>query len=127
MVKPFSLPASSSGFARATWADVEPFYAELATRPIGLDTVEAWLADWSRLEELLSEAAARAMIAYTVETENPTREADHLRFSTEVLPRADEESVRLAKRLLGLGYTRAAEFRDWHRPAAPHAPRLCPG
>jgi oligoendopeptidase F len=107
MVKPFVLPASAAAFAQASWADIAPFYGELATRPISLDTVEAWLADWSRLEELLSEAAARAMIAYTVETEDPKREADHLRFSTEVLPRADEESVGLAKRLLDLGYTRA--------------------
>ena len=107
MVKSFTLPATSTAFAQATWADIEPFYAELAARPISLDTVEAWLADWSRLEELLSEAAARAMIAYTVETEDVKREADHLRFSTEVLPRADEEGVRLARRLLELGYTRA--------------------
>ncbi|HEV8125376.1 MAG TPA: M3 family oligoendopeptidase [Gemmatimonadales bacterium] len=107
MVKPFVLPASAAAFAQASWADIAPFYGELAARPISLDTVEAWLADWSRLEELLSEAAARAMIAYTVETEDPKREADHLRFSTEVLPRADEESVGLAKRLLELGYTRA--------------------
>ena len=107
MVKSFTLPATSTAFAQATWADIEPFYAELAARPISLDTVEAWLADWSRLEELLSEAAARAMIAYTVETEDVKREADHLRFSTEVLPRADEEGVRLARCLLELGYTRA--------------------
>lgn len=107
MVKPFALPASSEAFAQVSWVDIEPFYRELATRPISLDTVESWLADWSRLEELLSEAAARAMIAYTVETENGEREADHLRFSTEVLPKADEAGVRLARRLLELGYTRA--------------------
>jgi oligoendopeptidase F len=103
----FALPPSAAGFARATWADVSPFYQELANRPLGLENVEAWLGDWSRLEELLSEAAARAMIAYTVETENADREADHLRFSTEVLPKADEEGIRLARRLLELGYTRA--------------------
>lgn len=101
------LPSSSEAFARATWADIKPYYDALANREIRLDTVEAWLGDWSRLEELLSEAAARAMIAYTVETENAEREADHLRFSTEVLPQADEESVRLARRLLDMGYTRA--------------------
>ncbi|MEP7326602.1 MAG: M3 family metallopeptidase, partial [Gemmatimonadota bacterium] len=107
MAKPFALPATAEAFAQASWADIEPFYGELAARPISLDTVEAWLADWSRLEELLSEAAARAMIAYTVDTESAEREADHLRFSTEVLPKADEEGVRLARRLLELGYTRA--------------------
>ncbi|MEO8201236.1 MAG: M3 family metallopeptidase, partial [Gemmatimonadota bacterium] len=102
----FSLPETPGDFAQATWAQVAPYYDALATRPLDVNNVEAWLKDWSRLEELVTEAAARAMIAYTVNTDDREREADHLRFSTEVLPRMDEESVRLARRLLELKYTR---------------------
>lgn len=69
-------------------------------------SVEPWLADWSRLEALVTEAAATAMIAYTVATDDRERETNHLRFSTEILPRMDEEGVRLARRLLELGYNR---------------------
>jgi oligoendopeptidase F len=100
------LPATPADFARANWADVAPYYEELATRPLDPAGVESWLMQWSRLEELLTEAAATAMIAYTLNTDDASREADHLRFSTEILPRMDEESVRLARRLLDLGYTR---------------------
>ena len=97
-----------------------PYYEALATRPLDRGTVEPWLAEWSRLEELLTEAAATAMIAYTLDTDDRVRESNHLRFSTEILPRMDEESVRLARRLLDLGYERPDLDDD---AAAVSAPR----
>jgi oligoendopeptidase F len=60
------------------------------------------------LEELVTEAAAQAMIAYTIDTADADKEADHLRFSTEVLPRMEERSVELARRLLESGYSTPA-------------------
>lgn len=102
-----TLPDSPKDFAHATWNEVAPFYDSLASRPLSSDTVESWLAEWSRLEELLTEAAATAMIDYTLDTDDLAREAVHLRFSTEIVPRMDEEGVRLARRLLDLGYQRA--------------------
>jgi oligoendopeptidase F len=77
----------------------------LAGRPLDAESIEGWLREWSRLEELVTEAAARAMIAYTIETSDPRKEADHLRFSTEILPRMEERSVELAKKLLATGYS----------------------
>ena len=101
-----ALPVSPAAFAKATWDDVAPYYEELAERPFAPGTMDAWLRDWSTLEELLTEAAALAMIAYTIDTGDAEKEADHLRFSTEVLPRAEEKSVALAKRLVASGYSR---------------------
>ena len=97
------LPESPSAFAKASWADVAPYFDELAARPLGASSVGAWLQAWSRLEELVTEAAARAMIAYTIDTADAQKEIDHLRFSTEVLPQMEERSVGLAKRLLESG------------------------
>ena len=99
------LPTSPSAFAKATWGDVAPFFDELAARPLEPANIEAWLLAWSTLEELVTEAAARAMIAYTIDTGDAGKEADHLRFSTEVLPRMEERSVELARRLVKSGYT----------------------
>jgi oligoendopeptidase F len=101
-----TLPKSPEDFAHATWNDVAPYYEALATRPLDHAGVEAWLAEWSRLEELLTEAASTAMIGYTLDTDDREREANHLRFSTDILPQMDEEGVRLARRLLDLGYSR---------------------
>ena len=102
------LPPSPIAFAKATWGDVAPYFDDLASRPLEPDVIAAWLHEWSRLEELVTEAAARAMIAYTVETGNHEKEVDHLRFSTEVLPRMEERSVELARRLLESGYSTPA-------------------
>jgi len=111
------LPASPSAFAKATWDDVSPYFDDLVDRPLTASTVEEWLAAWSRLEELVTEAAAQAMIAYTIDTSDPEKEKDHLRFSTEILPRMEERSVELARRFVALGHdtpdlaTTLARFR----------------
>ncbi len=91
--------------AEATWDDLRPFYQELTDRPLDSADLERWLADWSYLEEVVGEAAALAMIAYTCDTTDAAKEAAHLRFSAEILPRLEELEVELAKRLLATGYT----------------------
>jgi len=95
--------ASPNDLAQAGWADVEPHYERLATSP--LDDVEAWLHDWSRFEELLGEAHSLALVAYTCDTADPGREEAQLRFSRDIAPRAREQNVRLARRLLETGYS----------------------
>jgi oligoendopeptidase F len=102
------LPPSPSAFSKASWDDVAPYFDDLAARPLEPSTIEAWLAEWSRLEELVTEAAATAMIAYTIDTSDGEKEADHLRFSTEVLPKMEERSVELARRLVESGYSTPA-------------------
>ncbi len=101
-----ALPATPAAFAKATWDDIASYYDELAERPLTPLRMGAWLQAWSTLEELLTEAAALAMIAYTSDTGDAEKAADHLRFSTEILPRAEERSVGLARRLLDSGFTR---------------------
>jgi oligoendopeptidase F len=97
------LPETATELAGAAWADFLPRYEELANAPLDEGTLEEWLHDWSRLEELITEAASLAMIAYSCDTGDPEKQAAHLRFSTEVLPNAEEQSIRLAGRLVELG------------------------
>jgi oligoendopeptidase F len=99
------LPVSPAAFSRAKWEDVAQYFDELAVRPLEEGTIESWLQAWSTLEELVTEAAAQAMIAYTIDTSDAQKEADHLRFSTEILPRMEERSVELARRLVASGYS----------------------
>jgi oligoendopeptidase F len=99
------LPPSPAAFAKASWDDVAPYFDDLAARPLEPSTIEPWLAEWSRLEELVTEAAARAMISYTIDTGDREKEADHLRFSTDVLPKMEERSVALARRLVESGHS----------------------
>jgi oligoendopeptidase F len=112
-----ALPSSPAALAKARWEDLVPYFDDLAERPLDESTIEGWLQTWSTLEELVTEAAALAMIAYTIDTSDPEKEADHLRFSTEVLPKMEERSVELARRLVESGYrtpaleTTLARFR----------------
>ena len=99
------LPSSPAAFAKATWDEVVPYFDDLLERPLDASTVEEWLSAWSRLEELVTEAAAQAMIAYTIDTSDAEKEKDHLRFSTEILPRMEERSVELARRFVALGHS----------------------
>ena len=83
------LPSSPTALAKARWQDISPYFDDLARRPLQADSIEGWLHEWSTLEELVGEAAAQAMIAYTIDTSDAAKEADHLRFSTEILPRME--------------------------------------
>src|SRR5262249_44548174 len=94
-----ALPKSASAFQDATWDDVAPYYEELATRPLDLTNVEAWLREWSDFESMLAEAAALAHFAYSCDTADEASERAQLRFGSEIEPKADEQRTRLHPRL----------------------------
>lgn len=98
-----TLPGSPSDLASATWETILGYYEALAGIGLEAGNIDEWLRAWSRLEELVTEAASLAMIAYTCDTADPAKEQAHLRFSAEILPRAEEQSVRLARRLVESG------------------------
>lgn len=97
------LPESSDAFAAASWSEIAGHYRALADVPLDAASVDAWLAHWSRLDELVTEAASLAMIAYTCDTANADKHASHLRFSTEVMPQLEEVEVALARRFVEIG------------------------
>jgi oligoendopeptidase F len=101
-----NLPATPDAFAQCSWSDIAPHYDALAEAPLSLESADAWLAEWSRLESLVGEAGTLAMIAYTGDTADAGKEATYLCFSTEIFPRLEEQQVRLARRLLDLGFRR---------------------
>jgi oligoendopeptidase F len=101
-----ALPETSDAFKNATWRDVAPFYEELASRPLSRENVEGWLLEWSRFESLLAEAAALANFAYCINTADSSAEEAHLRFGSDIDPKADEQRSKLQRRLIDLGYVR---------------------
>ncbi|MEP6590481.1 MAG: M3 family oligoendopeptidase [Gemmatimonadota bacterium] len=100
------LPETSAGFADATWESLAPFYRELADAPLTAATRDAWLTRWSRVDELVTEAASLAMIAYTSDTNDEQKAATHRRFAMEVIPHLEEAEVGLARRLVEVGCDR---------------------
>ena len=113
-----ALPESPDAFKDSTWEDILPYYEELASRRLDRANVEAWLADWSLFESLLSEAGALASFAYSCDTSDPAREAAQLRFGVQISPKAREQRVRLQERLVQLNYVRPGlETTVQRRPA----------
>ncbi|MCA9764361.1 MAG: M3 family oligoendopeptidase [Gemmatimonadetes bacterium] len=100
------LPPTSAGLAEASWPEIAAWYDDLAGAELTAATRDDWLAAWSRLDELVTEAASLAMIAYTSDTTDKAKEAAHLRFSTEILPQLEEKEVALAKRFVAIGTDR---------------------
>jgi len=103
-----NLPASPEAFRDAAWEDVLPYYNQLASVPLTHDdaVIESWLAVWSKLDTLVSEAGTLAMIAYTGNTADTAAERAYLRFSMEIFPQLEEQQVVLARRLLDVGWSR---------------------
>ncbi len=105
-----ALPDSPAAFANASWQDIAPYYEALADAPLADPVndaeVESWLAAWSRLDTLVGEAGTLAMIAYTGNTADAEAERAYLRFSMEIFPTLEEQQVRLARRLVALGWSR---------------------
>jgi len=100
------LPSDPSGFKDAEWSDVSPYYDRLLEAPLDLDNAVEWLATWSRLEELVGEAATVAMNSYTGNTADPAAKAAHIRFSTTIYPQMQERQSELSRKLLAIGWTR---------------------
>lgn len=94
------LPDSSTALTDASWEEIAAWYDDLASVDLDTVPVEEWLATWSRLDELVTEAASLAMIAYTCDTADRAKEAAHLRFSTGILPQLGEKEVALARKLV---------------------------
>jgi len=63
-----SLPQDAIEFSSWPWKKISPYFRELSERPIDPTTVAAWIQDWDRLAELLSEAYQRLWVATTVDT-----------------------------------------------------------
>jgi oligoendopeptidase F len=96
-------------FTNATWEDILPLYESLVEQPLDPhDTagIEAWMTDWNNLAVALGEAASVANVNYSCDTTDPANEEAFLRFSGEIKPKSDEQSVRLSKKLIETGYTR---------------------
>lgn len=98
-----SLPRDASGMLDWSWSDFEKFYKGLESQSPSADTVDGFLVDWTRLDELVDETYTRLHIATTINTADEEAEARRHRFLDEIYPKAEESDQRLKEKLLALG------------------------
>lgn len=92
-------------FSEMTWEEIEPLYQALVDRELPDDeATKAWLQDWSDLDTSLMEAASVANVAVSCDSQNSEKEALHLRFSSEIMPRRGKIGNELLGKLIDSGY-----------------------
>ncbi|HMQ29252.1 MAG TPA: M3 family oligoendopeptidase [Chloroflexaceae bacterium] len=99
------LPATALDTLEWSWDQWRPAYDELrGARPMAA-TLEAWMADWTRLHHLVSETYARLHLATTCDTTDAAAEARYRAFLEGVLPQILSAEQELKQALLASGLT----------------------
>ncbi len=101
MISPY--PKTAQEFMAGSWAQIEPYYQELADRPIDASNVSAWLADWTHLSRLVYETHERLYVAITVNTADPDAEQRFNVFVDGIRPAAQAADQKLKEKLLSSG------------------------
>jgi oligoendopeptidase F len=98
-----SLPSSSDAFDRLDWTAIEPWYQELSATTLSRATLSSWLAQWSRLSELVEEKDTWLEIAWSQDTADEQRGLYRERFLEKIATPARIADQQLTRRLLASG------------------------
>jgi oligoendopeptidase F len=95
-----TLPQTYEDVKDWTWEELEPLYAELQNRTLTADNIDAWLRDWTALDNLVSEIFSRARVATTQDTSDEHAESIYKNLLATLYPRLEEAQNNLNTRLL---------------------------
>jgi oligoendopeptidase F len=98
-----NLPLTSDEFKTWPWDRIKPYYDDLAARELTADTLEAWLADWTRLADLISEARWALYIATTVDTSDEPAQQAFAAYFSDIFPQVEAAEQPLRRKLLDSG------------------------
>lgn len=98
-----SLPQTVPDLLRWQWSDIEPHVNELAARPLSAQNMNEWLADWTALDERISEMYARLSLAKTQNTADKDAEQAFNAFLDNIFPKAEAARQKLREKLLASG------------------------
>jgi oligoendopeptidase F len=97
------LPQDTNEFMDWTWEAIQPYAEDLVKRPLSAETVDSWLADWTRLKSLIEETHTRLNIRTTTHTDDEDGRERFRRYSERVIPKAREIEQQLIEKLLASG------------------------
>lgn len=98
-----SLPQTSQEFMQLPWSAIQPFYRELAVRPLSVSNVESWLSEWSALTKLWYETYQRMYVGVTVDTTDKEAERRYDAFFADIYPAIQNAEQELKEKFLGSG------------------------
>ncbi len=97
------LPQDATELTDWSWAEFEPYYSDLTDRILNAGSVNGFLANWTRISELVDEAFSRLHVATTINTVDKEAEKKYHDFLDQVYPKAEEAEQRLRQKLLAYG------------------------
>jgi oligoendopeptidase F len=95
-----SLPQDATTMLAWSWSQIEPYYRDLATRPLSSHNLQTFLADWTGLNERIDEIDQRLYVATTQNTADQEAERRYHTFLDEIYPATQEAEQRLKEKLL---------------------------
>ncbi len=98
-----NLPRTAFEWIGKPWAEISPYFETLDRTQLTPANVDAFLADWSRLYELISEIFQRLYVATTVDTTDQAAEQQYNSFLDEIFPAAQAADQRLKEKLIAAG------------------------
>lgn len=101
------IPKTREELLAWTWAQIEPLYKKLAKSELSASNVEAWLVDWSRLSEAISEQNNHWAVATTVDTANEDADKKYSENIDSILTPSNRYEQQLKEKLLASGLTPA--------------------
>ena len=98
-----ALPKDAKGLMDWSWAEFGPYYDDLIRRQLSAETVPRFLADWTRLSEVIDETYSRLHVATTVNTADRQAEQRYHTFLDVVYPPSEDAEQKLKQKLLAQG------------------------
>jgi oligoendopeptidase F len=98
-----SLPTGPAEIESISWNQIEPYFQDLYERKLTAENIESWLADWTRLDDLVSDCYARLNVAVTVDTTDERAETVFNNFLNQILPHYRAWDQKLKAKLLASG------------------------
>ncbi len=97
------LPSQTQEFMNWNWSQIEPYYAELSSRPLNDRSIKDWLADWTRLDNLLHESRTRLWIGTTTNTADKENLERFHAYLKDIMEQVEPAEQRLKEKLLASG------------------------
>jgi oligoendopeptidase F len=94
-----TLPKSTDAVKDWSWSQFEPYFQDLITRDVNV----SWLADWTRLSELLNELRTRLYIGTTVNTMDKDAEKRFFVYLDAIFQSMETANQKLKEKLLASG------------------------
>lgn len=98
-----TFPQSTDAVRDWSWSQFEPYFQDLITRDLDAMSSTAWLADWTRLSELLNELRTRLYIGTTVDTTDKDAERRFFAYLDNIFQPMETANQKLKEKLLASG------------------------